>query len=147
MKCLKCNNLDTKVVDSRVIEDWKTVRRRRECEYCGTRFTTFERTWITDLVVIKKDGTRELYDKDKIKKALFLAFAKRPFTIDMIESITSDLEAQWIAYGKEIPSQQIWEDILKVLKQRDLVAYIRFASVYQKFDDIEDFKKLIQEQK
>jgi len=145
MKCPKCANVETRVVDSRVIEDGKVIRRRRECEYCQNRFTTFEKTWITDLVVIKKDWTREMYDKDKIKKALMLAFAKRNLPIEKLEDIMSNLEVQWSWHGKEISSSKIWEDMLNLLKKEDFVAYVRFASVYQKFESLEDFKKIVEE--
>lgn len=142
MKCPKCNNYDTKVLDSRVVQDGNAIRRRRECEYCEHRFTTFERRWITDLVVIKKDWTRELYDRTKITKALILAYAKRNIAIDKLEEIVSGLEvhrsAEW-----EISSTKIWEDILVALKNEDPVAYIRFASVYMNFNSREDFQDLM----
>ena len=92
MKCPKCQNFDTKVLDSRVVQEGNAIRRRRECEYCEHRFTTFERRGITDLIVIKKDGNREIYDKSKITKALLLAFAKRNISTEKIEEITAGLE-------------------------------------------------------
>ena len=142
MKCPKCSNYDTKVLDSRVVQDWNAIRRRRECEYCEHRFTTFERRGITDLVVIKKDGSRELYDRAKITKAILSAYAKRAIAMDKLEEITSSLEvhrsAEW-----EISSVQIGEDILAALKTEDPVAYIRFASVYMNFDSREDFQHLM----
>ena len=85
MKCPKCWNLETKVVDSRVIDDWQTIRRRRECEFCNNRFTTFERREFTDLTVVKKDGKKELYDRQKIKRALMLSLAKREYDSEKIE--------------------------------------------------------------
>ena len=136
MKCPKCQNLETKVIDSRVIDDWQTIRRRRECEFCNNRFTTFERREFTDLTVVKRDGKKELYDRQKIKRALVLAFAK-------IWEILSNLENQWTSEWDEISSQKIGDDILQVLKDLDPVAYIRFASVYKSFDNLEDFKKFI----
>jgi len=135
--------MDTKVVDSRVIEWWQTIRRRRECEFCGYRFTTFERRSFTELMVIKKDGTKEIYDRQKLKKALMLAFAKRMFDKDEIETMVNNLEMQWLAEWSEITSKQIGEDILRVLKEMDSVAYVRFASVYRSFSDLEDFKKVV----
>ena len=144
MKCPKCWNLETKVVDSRVIDDWQTIRRRRECEFCNNRFTTFERREFTDLTVIKKDGKKELYDRQKIKKALMLAFAKREYNSEKIEEVLSNLENQRTSEWDEISSQKIWDDILEVLKGLDPVAYIRFASVYKSFDNLEDFKKFIE---
>ena len=142
MKCPKCSNYDTKVLDSRVVQDGNAIRRRRECEYCEHRFTTFERRGITDLVVIKKDGSRELYDRTKITKALLLAYAKRNIAMDKLEEITAGLEVNWSAEG-EIESVKIGEDILAALKTEDPVAYIRFASVYMNFDSREDFQHLM----
>ena len=143
MKCPKCWNLETKVVDSRVIDDWQTIRRRRECEFCNNRFTTFERREFTDLTVIKKDGKKELYDRQKIKRALMLSLAKREYDSEKIEEILNNLESQRTSEWDEISSQKIWDDILEVLKKLDPVAYIRFASVYKSFDNLEDFKKFI----
>ena len=144
MKCPKCWNLETKVVDSRVIDDWQTIRRRRECEFCNNRFTTFERREFTDLMVIKKDGKKELYDRQKIKRALMLSLAKREYDSEKIEEILTNLENQRTSEWDEISSQKIWDDILEVLKELDPVAYIRFASVYKSFDNLEDFKKFIE---
>lgn len=142
MKCPKCSNYDTKVLDSRVVQDGNAIRRRRECEYCEHRFTTFERRGITDLVVIKKDGSRELYDRTKITKAILSAYAKRAIAMDKLEEIIAWLEVHWSAEW-EISSVQIWEDILAALKTEDPVAYIRFASVYMNFDSREDFQHLM----
>ncbi len=144
MKCPKCQSMETKVVDSRVIDDWQTIRRRRECEFCWNRFTTFERKWFTELVVIKKDWKKEMYDRQKLKRALLLAFAKREFSNEKIENILNDLENQRIGEWNEITSKQIWDDILIALKEIDPVVYIRFASVYKSFDSLEDFKKFIE---
>ena len=144
MKCPKCWNLETKVVDSRVIDDWQTIRRRRECEFCNNRFTTFERREFTDLTVVKKDGKKELYDRQKIKRALMLSLAKREYDSEKIEEILNNLESQRTSEWDEISSQKIGDDILEVLKELDLVAYIRFASVYKSFDNLEDFKKFIE---
>jgi len=143
MKCPKCQNMDTKVVDSRAIEDWQTIRRRRECEFCNNRFTTFERKGFTELMVIKKDGKKEMYDRQKLKKSLMLSFAKREFNNEKIENLLNILENKWMAEWKEISSKKIWNDILKMLKDIDPVVYIRFASVYKSFDGVEDFKKFI----
>lgn len=144
MKCPKCQNMETKVVDSRMIDDWQTIRRRRECEFCWNRFTTFERNWFTELVVIKKDGKKEMYDRQKVKKAILLAFAKREFSNEKIENILNDLENQRTSEWNEITSKKIWDDILVALKEIDPVVYIRFASVYKSFDSLEDFKKFIE---
>lgn len=143
MKCPKCQNMETKVVDSRMIEDWQTIRRRRECEFCGNRFTTFERKWFTELMVIKKDKTKEMYDRQKLKKSLMLSFAKREFSNEKIENLLNTLENKWISEWTEISSKQIGDDILEMLKEIDPVVYIRFASVYKSFDSLEDFKNFI----
>lgn len=143
MFCPKCGNADTKVVDSRVIEDWQSIRRRRQCEYCKTRFTTFERRWFTELMVIKKDSTKELYDRSKLKRAIMLASAKRNIDTDTIENMIATLESQWSSENQEISSQRIGDDILNMLKDIDTVAYIRFASVYKDFDSLENFQDII----
>jgi len=143
MKCPKCQNMETKVVDSRVVDDGQTIKRRRECEFCGTRFTTFERKSYTELVVIKKDGKKEVYDRWKLKRALLLAFAKREFSNEKIEKILNDLENKWTVDGNEITSTQIGDDVLDALKESDPVVYVRFASVYKSFDSLEDFKTFI----
>lgn len=143
MKCPKCQNMETKVVDSRMIEDWQTIRRRRECEFCGNRFTTFERKWFTELMVVKKDNTKEMYDRQKLKKSLMLSFAKREFNNEKIENILNNLENRRISEWTEISSKQIGDDILETLKEIDPVVYIRFASVYKSFDSLEDFKRFV----
>ena len=144
MKCPACSNGDTKVVDSRTTDSAKAIRRRRSCEYCGHRFTTLEKLIVTDLVVRKKDWTKELYDKDKLTKALAIAFWKKNFSLETIDEIVTWLEAKRSWPQKEIDSTQIWADVLSVLKSMDEVAYVRFASVFQEFDWVEDFGAFIQ---
>ena len=144
MKCPKCQNMDTKVIDSRVIDDGVTIRRRRECEFCNNRFTTFERKWFTELMVVKKDDKKEMYDRQKLKKSLMLSFAKREFNNEKIETLLNSLENKWLSAWKEISSQKIGDDILDMLKEIDPVVYIRFASVYKSFDSVEDFKKFVE---
>jgi transcriptional repressor NrdR len=136
--------MDSKVVDSRMIEEGTIIRRRRECERCWHRFSTFERIGITELVVIKKDGTKELYDRAKLRKSVLLAFAKRPYSPDAIDNLINNLEISWQSSGHEISSKKIWDDILAALKTIDPVVYVRFASVYQSFDGFEDFKHFIE---
>lgn len=143
MKCAKCKNMDTKVVDSRIIDNWQTIRRRRECEFCWYRFTTFERMWITDLMVIKKDGSKEMYDHSKLKKAILLAFAKTNFTNEEIENLLNTLEIKRQSQWPEIQSSMIWDDVLELLKEDYPVPYVRFFSVYKSFDSLDDFKQLI----
>ena len=135
--------MDTKVIDSRIVDNGETIKRRRECEFCNHRFTTFERKWTTELLVIKKDGTKEIYDRQKLKKALLLAFAKRDIDKEKLENILNSLETQRSSKGNEITSTEIGEDIIKTLKNIDAVAYVRFASVYKSFNSLEDFKKFI----
>lgn len=143
MKCGKCNNPDTKVVDSRIVDNWQTIRRRRECEVCGYRFTTFERVWMTELMVIKKDGSKEMYDRSKLKKAILLAFAKTDFTNEDIENLLNTLEIKRQSEGSEIHSSVIWDDVLELLKNNYPVPYVRFSSVYKSFSTLDDFKQLI----
>ncbi|MCX6823192.1 MAG: transcriptional regulator NrdR [candidate division SR1 bacterium] len=143
MKCPKCQNMDTKVIDSRVVDNGGSIRRRRECEFCENRFTTFERKGTTELLVVKKNGEKQLYDRDKLKRALMLAFAKRKIENEEIESMINNLESEWTTDRTEIPSKEIGDDVLKALKNVDLVAYIRFASVYKSFDSLEDFQAFV----
>lgn len=143
MKCPKCQNMDTKVVDSRVVEDGETIRRRRECEFCNHRFTTFERKGFTELLVIKRDGTKELFNRQKLKKALLLAFAKRNISTEELDTIVNNLELQRSANNTEVTSKQIGQDVLEVLKEMDPVAYVRFASVYRSFESLDDFQEIL----
>lgn len=143
MKCPGCGNMETKVLDSRVIDDGRGIRRRRVCEYCSQRFSTMEKIVVTDLVIVKKDWTKELYDRDKLKKALVIAFGKKNISTELIEDILTNLEAKWLGMGKELSSKKIGEDVINVLKTEDEVAYLRFASVFMEFEGIEDFKKWI----
>jgi transcriptional repressor NrdR len=135
--------MDTKVIDSRVIDNGQSIRRRRECEFCQNRFTTFERKGTTELMVIKKNGDKQLYDRDKLKRALMLAFAKRKIDNEEIESMINNLESERSTDRAEISSQEIGEDVLKAMKSIDIVAYIRFASVYKAFDNVDDFQGFI----
>lgn len=144
MKCPGCGNMETKVLDSRVVDDGRGIRRRRVCEYCSQRFSTMEKIVVTDLVIVKKDGTKELYDRDKLKKALVIAFGKKNISTELIEDILTNLEAKRLGMGKELSSRKIGEDVLQVLKTEDEVAYLRFASVFMEFTGIEDFKKWIE---
>ncbi len=142
MKCPKCGDMDSKVIDSRMIDNGRWIRRRRECEYCQYRFTTFEKVGITYLFILKKDGSKQIYDKDKLANSITLAFAKRNISMEKIDEIISELELKWSGL-KELKSSTLWEDVLKMLKKYDIVAYIRFASVYKQFDSLEDFENII----
>ncbi len=144
MICPKCHNDATRVLDSRETEGHKSVRRRRECEKCETRFTTFERIETTNFLVVKKDGARENYDREKIERGIWKACEKRKVTEEQVTQLINSLEEKWAAMGKEISSKDIGESIMDGLKGLDDVAYIRFASVYRQFKDIESFKKELQ---
>jgi transcriptional repressor NrdR len=141
MQCPKCKNLDTKVVDSRLAEQGRVIRRRRECEKCGRRFTTFERTEMGNLMVKKKDGTFEPYSRTKLENGIWIACGKRPVTKVQIDKIINGLEEKWSANKKEVSSQKIGNDIMDALKKLDHIAYIRFASVYRSFKDVDEFKE------
>lgn len=144
MHCPKCKNLDTSVLDSRVTQEGKAIRRRRECDKCHYRFTTFERMEMSTFVVVKRDGSRESYSREKAEKGLWRACEKRSITQEQIDHIFNELEEAWARHGKEVPSQLIGEGIMDRLRQLDDVAYIRFASVYRQFRDLETFKKEVQ---
>ncbi len=140
MKCPYCNSNESSVVDSRDTEE-NTVRRRRECEKCKKRFTSYERIELIDLVVVKKDGTREPFDREKVKKGILKACEKRPVSAEDIEKAVDEIDA--IIRKKEtteIPSKEIGELVMKKLQKLDKVAYIRFASVYKSFADVEEFQ-------
>lgn len=143
MYCPHCTATDTKVIDSRLIENGTTVRRRRWCEACDYRFTTFERRWMVEMFVIKKDGTKEVYNRQKIRTALTLSFAKRNYTAEQIEQFIDTLEIKRSYKGTEIAASRIGDDIMMMLKETDQVAYIRYASVYQAFDGVEDFRQIV----
>ena len=144
MQCPRCHHDETKVTDSRDVDTNTTIRRRRECLGCGVRFTTFERVWFTELMVVKKDGTKELYNRDKLKKSIMLAFAKRNLiSVEAIHNLITNLEIKRLEQGNEITSQTVGEDVVDALKDLDFVAYIRFASVYKQFKTIDDFKTFI----
>ena len=143
MKCIFCNNEETKVIDSRESDD--LTRRRRECLNCEKRFTTYERPEAVQVYVVKKDSSRELFDREKLKKGLLRACEKRPVSIEKIDIIINKIEAKLRTLdNNEVQSKFLGEEAAKYLKQLDKVAYIRFASVYREFEDVEDFEKEIQ---
>ena len=142
MKCPFCGNFDSKVIDSRLTEDNESIRRRRECEKCSKRFTTYERLETQPITVIKKDSTRQPYDRNKILGGLIRACIKRNIGIVTLEKLADDIELEIRnSTSFEITSEKIGDLVLLRLKNLDKVAYIRFASVYKHFDDIEEFKK------
>ncbi|MDP2624809.1 MAG: transcriptional regulator NrdR [Candidatus Peregrinibacteria bacterium] len=140
MKCPKCKKSTTRVLDSRDTNEGREIRRRRECEKCKFRFTTFERIDTSNFIVIKKDGSRESYQRSKIEGGIWKSCEKRPVTEAQVDALLNDLEDKWSAVGKEIPSQMIGAHVMEALKKLDEVAYIRFASVYRQFKDVESFK-------
>ncbi|EGL20114.1 MULTISPECIES: transcriptional regulator NrdR [Paenibacillus] len=146
MKCPFCEHNGTKVLDSRSANDNKSIRRRRECEKCQRRFTTFEMVEETPLIVIKKDGSREEFNRDKILRGLIRACEKRPVSVDRLEQIVSEVEMQVrnMAHA-EVDSMRIGEIVMEQLYPVDEVAYIRFASVYRQFKDINMFLKELEQ--
>ena len=148
MKCPFCNKENTRVVDSRPAEDGDAIRRRRQCDACGKRFTTYEKVESIPLVIIKKDNNREPYDRSKIEAGVFRSCHKRPIGVDAITGLVDDIETAIFNMGeKEIPSSVVGEIVMDKLKELDPVAYVRFASVYREFKDVNTFmselKKLL----
>jgi len=140
MKCPKCQTDNDRVVDSRTTPDGSAIRRRRQCLACKHRFTTFERIERGPLKVIKKDGSREPYDRQKIKQGLEKACWKRPISDQQIEAVIATVEEKLEELGeKEVESRQIGELVMEQLRELDQVAYVRFASVYRQFQDAHDF--------
>lgn len=150
MKCPTCSNPESKVLDSRPSSDGTSIRRRRECLACQKRFTTFETIENMTFVVVKKNGNREIFDRTKLVKGMVRACEKRPVSIKQIENAVNDIELQLqSSMRSEIPSTEIGELVMEKLKALDEVAYVRFASVYRQFKDIntfmEELKKLLGE--
>ncbi|MDO4662622.1 MAG: transcriptional regulator NrdR [Tissierellia bacterium] len=140
MKCPFCGSKDTKVVDSRSTEDDEAIRRRRLCNNCNKRFSTYERYEDICLMVIKKDNTREKYNRNKVISGIVKACEKRPVSMDQIEQIANDIEVELNRLGeKEVASTYIGELVIEKLKTLDQVAYVRFASVYREFKDLDSF--------
>ncbi|MCQ2544866.1 MAG: transcriptional regulator NrdR [Clostridia bacterium] len=140
MRCPYCENEDSKVIDSRHTEDGKAIRRRRECEQCGRRFTTYEKVEEMILMVIKKDGSRQAFDRNKLLNGIIRACEKRPVSIADMEKIVDDIERGLNnMMEKEIDSNFIGELVMERLKDLDEVAYVRFASVYRQFTDVNTF--------
>ncbi|MBO7406609.1 MAG: transcriptional repressor NrdR [Clostridia bacterium] len=140
MRCPYCSHTEDKVIDSRPAEDNSSVRRRRECLKCGSRFTTYEKVEDTQLIVIKKDGSRQLFDRSKITNCIMKACAKRPVSLDQAEEIATSVEQQLLnSMKREVSSKEIGELIMTRLKDLDEVAYVRFASVYKQFKDVDSF--------
>ncbi len=140
MKCPFCQSPDTRVIDSRPSEDGSTIRRRRLCEVCQKRFTTYEKVETVPLIVIKKDETREEFDREKLVERILRACHKRPVSINDIERLVDNIENKALnSFDKEISSREIGEMVMDGLRDLDEVAYVRFASVYRQFTDIDTF--------
>ncbi|MFT8320382.1 MAG: transcriptional regulator NrdR [Bacillus sp. (in: firmicutes)] len=148
MRCPSCQDNNSRVLDSRPVDDSRSIRRRRECEVCGYRFTTFEKVEEIPLIVVKKEGTREEFSRDKILRGLIRACEKRPVALKQLEDITAEVEKELRSNAvSEIKSDIIGEMVMDRLAEVDEVAYVRFASVYRQFKDInvfiEELKELI----
>jgi transcriptional repressor NrdR len=144
MRCPFCGNDDTQVKDSRPAEDGASIRRRRSCPACGNRFTTFERVQLRDLTVIKTDGRRVPFDRDKLARSVRVALRKRPFDEERIERIVNGIQRRLeVEADSEVTSRRIGEVVLETLRDVDQVAYVRFASVYQNFREAKDFQAFL----
>ena len=140
MKCPYCNEADTKVIDSRPADDNSSIRRRRQCERCGKRFTTYEKLETMPLMVIKKDNSREAYDRSKIEAGIIQSCHKRPVSTQQINSVIDEIENRiFNMEEKEVPTSVIGELVMDKLKELDEVTYVRFASVYREFKDVNTF--------
>ena len=141
MKCPYCSYEETQVIDTRETENLEATRRRRECLKCNKRFTTYERVEEAEIIVVKKDGKRERFERKKLMDGILKACEKRPVSQETIEKAVNDIEAELRSFGTEIPSRAIGELVMEKLRTIDKVAYIRFASVYRAFSDISAFEK------
>jgi transcriptional repressor NrdR len=146
MKCPFCSHSETQVVETRISEDGDSIRRRRQCGSCEKRFTTYERPDVTFPAIVKKDGRRIEYERAKLLASMKLALRKRPVSIEQIDNAIERMEEKLLSLGaREMPSAQIGELVMRELKKLDKVAYVRFASVYRSFEDIDEFKTLVDE--
>lgn len=146
MKCPFCGHADTQVVETRESDDGVFVRRRRRCGACDRRFTTYERAEVTFPQVVKKDGRRVDYDAAKLRASLALALRKRPVSTERLDAAIARIEEKLLADGaREVPSQRLGEWVMQELRELDQVAYVRFASVYRSFEDVDAFRSLIDE--
>lgn len=146
MKCPFCSHDETQVVETRVSEDGDFIRRRRQCGACEKRFTTYERPDVNFPVIVKKDGRRIEFERTKLRASMNLALRKRPVSVEQIDSAIERIEEKLLGMGvRELPSNRIGEMVMRELKKLDKVAYVRFASVYRSFEDIDEFKTLVDE--
>lgn len=146
MKCPFCGHLDTQVVETRVSEDADVIRRRRQCGACEKRFTTYERPDVNFPSIVKKDGRRIEYRRSKMVDSMNLALRKRPVSTEQVDVAIERIEEKLLNLGaREVPSSRLGEWVMRELKKLDKVGYVRFASVYRSFEDLEDFKNLVDE--
>ncbi|MGF1500656.1 MAG: transcriptional regulator NrdR [Paracoccaceae bacterium] len=146
MRCPFCGNTDTQVKDSRPAEDHASIRRRRSCPACGGRFTTYERVQLRDLVVLKKNGRREEFDRDKLARSVKIALRKRPVEPERVEQMVNGIVRRLESLGDtDIPSDTIGEIVMESLARIDTVGYVRFASVYKNFQEVTDFETFVSE--
>src|SRR5450830_1845395 len=146
MKCPFCSHAETQVVETRISEDGDSIRRRRQCASCEKRFTTYERPDVTFPAIVKKDGRRIEYERVKLLASMKLALRKRPVSTEQVDGAVERIEEKLLSLGvRELPSARIGELVMFELKKLDKVAYVRFASVYRSFEDIDDFKTLVDE--
>ena len=146
MKCPFCGAMDTTVADTRINDDGDIVRRRRRCLTCDKRFSTYERAEIRLPQVVKKNGSRVDFDRDKLSASLWLSLRKRPVTVEAVDAAIARIEEKLLTLGeREIPSEKVGEMVMRELKKLDKVAYVRFASVYRNFEDVDEFSDLVRE--
>jgi transcriptional repressor NrdR len=146
MRCPYCGFLDSKVIDKRESSDLASTKRRRECLGCRKRFNTHERVESLDLLIVKKDGRRELFNPEKLRSGLFKALEKRSVGSDRIDEVVNEIEVELRNYkSTEIPSKQVGEMVMKKLKNLDQIAYVRFASVYKNFSEVRDFETVVRD--
>ena len=144
MRCPFCGHDETQVKDSRPSEDNSSIRRRRQCPACAARFTTFERVQLRELMVIKKDDSRTVFDRKKLVRSIHISCRKRPINSDQIELVANSIQRRLESSGEtEIPTKVVGELVMDALKELDRVAYLRFASVYKEFQETDDFRKFI----
>jgi transcriptional repressor NrdR len=146
MKCPFCSHSETQVVETRISEDGDSIRRRRQCASCEKRFTTYERPDVNFPTIVKKDGRRIEYERTKLLASMKLALRKRPVSTEQVDAAVERMEEKLLTLGvRELPSARIGELVMRELKKLDKVAYVRFASVYRSFEDIDEFKTLVDE--
>jgi transcriptional repressor NrdR len=146
MRCPFCSNAETQVVETRESDEGDVIRRRRRCLKCDKRFTTYERPEIAMPQVVKKDGARVEFDRTKLRASMMLALRKRPVSIEQIDAAVERIEDKLLTSGaREVPTARVGELVMRELKRIDKVAYVRFASVYRSFEDVDEFRRLIRE--